>query len=723
MKKIIKLAILSTMLLSGVVVSTNYNSVEKYDENGLVETALDLNNRNGVSVKDAKIGSSDKVKVSKTYAQLGQDNGTLFLRYITAVSGPIESITYTRSSERLAEKVIDVNVLYKGVEANGSTLYYDGNGLVTTESEATNDYYFACYTIKFSTDTYKSEDITAYITVNGENSESVVSEKQEVSVYQLVDLQPVQYIYTEAELRRLTSSIASGVNYKDKVVKLMKDLDLGEINSSVLEVSRNEFTLDLNGHHISATTKSAGVALVDVTNNGKFTVVDSSSEANGSISMEYQGAIGAWPGNYTVAVRNTGGTFVLESGNIVNTSPAGVVASAIDNQNYGSSVNKVIINGGTVNGGVRYGIRMFCNSETTDNYVEINGGKFIAKLGVYMQSPDGKNFHGLGKLVVNGGDLSSCTSKIYLQNQNVCSLDNCVNYNHKVYLNDENYSSDDVVYNSEVDRTHSLVKVAAAVNDEASLVAAISEGDNVVLTEDVELSNNSQFIIANNQDLTINLKDNDMSVVAEVDNTNALFKVNDGASLRLVGTGTITYEAVNADTNEIPGYASNAISNYGNLVVDGVTIENKTVNGSATYCIDNYNNASLTINSGRFVDAGVAIRVFANSSTNNNVTINGGTFDAKYGMWVQLPGEDSALAPVVNVTVNDGEFINGQYSIYVYSFGNSHDNVSVTLNGGSFDGYVYVDIYGTGTAKSTYNGGTFASGYGFYSYVNGWIHY
>ena len=188
MKKIFKLVVLSSLLLGGVILSNNFTrNVENFKDNNLIEEALDYNNNTGVSIKQIKVGNSNDINVSKTWAQLGNEEGVYYLRYITAVTGPIKSVTYTRSSEKLGSLESEVFTLYKGVCSEDEVMYYDGTNLVNTENELTNNYYFACYTIKFTKDLYKDEKISAYVTVIGEDNSISTSTPQKVSLYELIE--------------------------------------------------------------------------------------------------------------------------------------------------------------------------------------------------------------------------------------------------------------------------------------------------------------------------------------------------------------------------------------------------------------------------------------------------------------------------------------------------------------------------------------------------------
>ena len=141
--------------------------------------------------------------------------------------------------------------------------------------------------------------------------------------------------------------------------------------------------------------------------------------------------------------------------------------------------------------------------------------------------------------------------------------------------------------------------------------------------------------------------------------------------------------------------------------------------------IDNYAGAKLTVNEGSLLNqAGgdIAVRMFNGGTGTIDVTINGGTISGYRAIWIQLASNNSAVAPVMNLTVNGGTLtsIDQTYNqaIYSYSYGNDMKNVLINVSGGSFNG----DIALTGGANKSnietlnISGGTFNGDWGFYSY-------
>ena len=171
--------------------------------------------------------------------------------------------------------------------------------------------------------------------------------------------------------------------------------------------------------------------------------------------------------------------------------------------------------------------------------------------------------------------------------------------------------------------------------------------------------------------------------------------------LTLKGKGSIEAYAENPDvtwTAGFPGYANNAISNYGTLVIDGATVKvttDKVENGhrGASYCVDCYAGSKLQVKSGSIVNAqNIAVRIFTSSASDSvDVTIDGGTIEGSRGIWLQLAGSSSNVAPKVNLVINGGNIQTNRsnsFALYSYSYGNSFANTNVTITGGHFLGYV-----------------------------------
>ena len=256
----------------------------------------------------------------------------------------------------------------------------------------------------------------------------------------------------------------------------------------------------------------------------------------------------------------------------------------------------------------------------------------------------------------------------------------------------------------------SIIDAFAAANAETEQVT-------VKLLKNVDLTGNS-LTVAKTANIKFDLNGNVLYCLNEVQG--AAYLIQNLGKLEIIGNGTISFLAKYPDldwgTEEdpYPSYASNTINNRGNLIINGnVIIENQTFGGAA-YAIDNYDGSSLTIEEGIICQTSggnCAIRIFGGTT---NVTINGGEISAnKTAIWIQLPGSKIENTPNINLTINGGKiysYAQGGNLMYTYTFGDSHSDVVIDINGGEFLGG-YVSI-GSGTHKLdipqfTIDGGTF----------------
>lgn len=264
-----------------------------------------------------------------------------------------------------------------------------------------------------------------------------------------------------------------------------------------------------------------------------------------------------------------------------------------------------------------------------------------------------------------------------------------------------------------------------------SLQEAIDAADNQTITLVKDLVLDSPLEIVNGKNVTLDLNGHTLSETSTSAAASCLVAVKSGGSLT-IQNGTIVYAATTPDTGwggegqpPYPGYANNAIRNEGTLVIENATIENKTSKGGASYVIDNYAGANLTINEGTVLmqsGGDIAIRMFNGGSGAINVTINGGSISGYRAVWVQLASNNTAIAPIMNLTVTGGTLTSTEQTynqaIYSYSYGNDMRNVLINVTGGTFNG----DIALTGGANKTnletlnISGGQFNGQWGFYSY-------
>lgn len=166
-KQLALFALCATLLTAGIIVDKS-----EIKSKGFEESATDLYSKENNIKKIRKTNEvvTPTVETSIMYAQSGNDGTNSYLRFATAVKGDVTSITFNRKVEGKEDRPLECKTLYKGISSNGKTYYYNGEKLVTAQDENTNNYYWACYTIKFEANSsYLDKNITLEMTINGES--------------------------------------------------------------------------------------------------------------------------------------------------------------------------------------------------------------------------------------------------------------------------------------------------------------------------------------------------------------------------------------------------------------------------------------------------------------------------------------------------------------------------------------------------------------------------
>lgn len=168
-KKILfSVALASLVLGSGIVSSNN-------KKENLKDFAYDtFNAAKGVSIKNAR-RTNQSVENSTIYAQVATKDGVDYLRFATAIRGDINSVSYNRTIVATgASKDKTITTVYKSISAKNSesaealSVFYTENGSLTDLAlSSTKDFYWACFTIAFETETYKESDLNISVSVNG----------------------------------------------------------------------------------------------------------------------------------------------------------------------------------------------------------------------------------------------------------------------------------------------------------------------------------------------------------------------------------------------------------------------------------------------------------------------------------------------------------------------------------------------------------------------------
>ncbi len=275
----------------------------------------------------------------------------------------------------------------------------------------------------------------------------------------------------------------------------------------------------------------------------------------------------------------------------------------------------------------------------------------------------------------------------------------------------------DVDGNKAVVENMDALETAEAYNETSKLFCtledAFSAEGTVRLLKDINITSDIGYTIKAGQQIVLDLNGHVLTQFAGNAKRTALIDNKGTLTIKdTVGGGKIVSSALNPDTQEIPTYASNTITNTGTLVLESGTIENQT-DASAAYCVDDQ--GKFTMNGGALIAARCALRVAKYNIDNVEFVLNNGTITAPTPAWIQLPGSSADAAPTIYVQINGGILQTTKPSsannnvIYSYSSGNSHLNTHITINGGQFlGGTVSIGSGYKGDAPElTINGGTF----------------
>lgn len=158
MKKIVNLLLFASclMLMNNIKIQ---NNVDFY------ESTNDMLDKDNEKISIRKLNEGD-ISCSKIFAQHAQNGDDYYLRFVVALKGDISNIKFVRTMENKEDNTKYVSTIYKGISSGNTTYYYDGNNLITEENDNTNQYYWACYTIKTSNINYLNTNITVSLFLN-----------------------------------------------------------------------------------------------------------------------------------------------------------------------------------------------------------------------------------------------------------------------------------------------------------------------------------------------------------------------------------------------------------------------------------------------------------------------------------------------------------------------------------------------------------------------------
>ncbi len=333
----VTLSVVTLGAMAAVVLSNNgSHSDNNFKNNGEV---IYLNKQNliGEAVEDTPL----KFESSKMFAFYDKTKDSKeSLRFAVAVKGEIDSINYTRAAiGSYGEQVESITKVYRGLEVEGNTFYYDGATLTTNES-AQGKYYWAVFNITYAdTVSVTKEDVVSMeLTINGETksfSSSLTQSKfgggdgSETNPY---------LIYSQVGWNKYVEDAnANAKNFSKKYISLVT-------SSITSETMIKEFYGNFDGHN-----NKINVQITESTSNGIGTGLFSVNRGGIIENLVVEGRVDG--------VVNIAGIAGINDGTIKNC------------VNYAS-----IVNNGSRAGGITAYSRQGSSVISCDNHGPISGG-------------------------------------------------------------------------------------------------------------------------------------------------------------------------------------------------------------------------------------------------------------------------------------------------------------------------------------------------------------
>ena len=271
MKKQLILAAIT--LLSTSQINRKDNSLICFGEDIIPNESINLN-------QIRKQNNDNIVDHSKIYSQIGYKDNYYYVRF--AISVNIDNLSSISCKLYLNDKYYEnsektINYLYKSISSNNEYLYYSAtDGLVNDKNLSTENYYFACYSLRFKDDKHAYSSLNVEMKINNEIINKKTSLKDEID-------QTNNYLLNELDLAN-TGLIDNNYAY-NRTLKI-KGIDNKELEYNSLYA--HNFTLDDGKYYKNASND------LDYANRENLTKFDSSvtsenvkKAVNKSIGKDY----------------------------------------------------------------------------------------------------------------------------------------------------------------------------------------------------------------------------------------------------------------------------------------------------------------------------------------------------------------------------------------------------------------------------------------------------
>ncbi len=374
-----------------------------------------------------------------------------------------------------------------------------------------------------------------------------------------------------------------------------------------------------------------------------------------------------------------GVTFELPTVKLVNNGNLALKFNMIINGVYGdlalADVLEVIINGQntgrTLNefmadpDGVARGVILPDTEEAPEGQTYITAGETAEyTIALHMQETAGNDYQGM---TIGGMTFTAFASQYTYEND----------------MTDNTYDKDAATV-QEQNVIDLVAQGYTKVSSAEELAAAVTAGGNIVLASDIDFGDitASALTVAKNTKVVLDLNGYTVSAVDAITKGNNEVIMNNG-TLTIKDSAAGGKITISATTDRSWNALSAVISNLGTVNVEGGMLQH--LGGTAmAYAIDmrsvTNNNIVTNITGGRVVSSYIGIRLFANATHTNDLTVSGGVVSGgRLSAWIQS-GNASTQA---SVTVSGTGLLDGNFKA-----NHSGEKINVTIPAANLNGIV-----------------------------------
>ena len=505
-------------------------------------------------------------------------------------------------------------------------------------------------------------------------SGATIPQELDAAKFEVVDYSEDKFVKTKDALIAALASAADGA-----VVSLGCDI---EGLTEILTIGK-AITLDGHGHTIVSTAERAvdlGVSAGTVTIKNLNIVAESNMAVNicgGSMAVELEN-VKAAAANYCVNIDPTapGATITIAKSDL----------TGLNTVNVGAANSTVNISD----------TRIFCNDK--------NEGEYYGAITINMDAPNSKVKVEGGIMVVNSEDSFGGMITVW---------EGDIEFSETTEGNTTIEVFSFAIKKGDYHRCYKTLEEA---------MADCTNGETIILANNYTLP--SILSIPADKEIILDLYGNTLSYTSATAGdamitNNGTLTIKDSRS-----NGKLTYSYTGTPDTSY-GKGNYTIYNNGKLILESGIIENTTAKMShASYAVNTGAGAEFIMNGGKVLNLNShAVRIVSFGLTANNMTMNGGYIEGTRAIQIQLPSNNTATAPEVNLKITGGELKSNEetynLAIYAFSSGQSAEKVSIEITGGVFNGNVMFDATFSNGLKDDgikVSGGTFKGIYGIYSY-------